>query len=212
MKPRLLDLFACEGGASAGYQAAGFEVTAVDLDASALARNPADHKVQADALDYFMAHGHTFDAFHASPPCQDHSVSSVINGGPSHGTAWLLPAVLDLFDGCGRPWAVENVAGAARLMPGASTFCGYAFGLRECRHRLFSSSELLLTPGCAAPPPSQQLPARQREVFGHHGNSSRVRADWAVPWMTRDGIAQAIPPVFAQHVGWSLAAAVGVPA
>ena len=32
MKPRLLDLFCCAGGASAGYVKAGFEVVGVDIE------------------------------------------------------------------------------------------------------------------------------------------------------------------------------------
>lgn len=51
-RPRLLELAACEGGATAGYQAAGWHVTAVDLDGAALRRNPADVTVQVDALEY----------------------------------------------------------------------------------------------------------------------------------------------------------------
>lgn len=211
MRPRLLDLFACEGGATAGYQRAGFHVTAVDLDGRRLARNPAESTVQADALAYLDAHGHEYDAIHASPPCQDLSVSKSIRGGTEHGTAWLLDATLARLAALGRPWAVENVAGAARAMPGASLFCGYSFGLLECRHRLFLSSELLLTPGCAAPA-VHPLSRREREIFGRHGNIARVRQEWDVPWMTRDGSSQAIPPVFAEHVGWSLAAACGVSA
>lgn len=39
-RPKLLDLFACEGGASVGYARAGFDVLAVDMDANRLKRNP----------------------------------------------------------------------------------------------------------------------------------------------------------------------------
>jgi len=31
MKPRLLDLYSCAGGAARGYQLAGFHVTGVDI-------------------------------------------------------------------------------------------------------------------------------------------------------------------------------------
>src|SRR5690606_2462504 len=47
----VLDLFACEGGATAGYTEAGATVYAVDLDKNRLARNPAKHKLVADALE-----------------------------------------------------------------------------------------------------------------------------------------------------------------
>lgn len=67
-RPELLDLCGCEGGASYGYQLAGWRVTAVDLDGAALRRNPADVTVRADALDYLSEHGHRFHAVHASFP------------------------------------------------------------------------------------------------------------------------------------------------
>ena len=67
MAPKLLDLFCCQGGASAGYVAAGFDVVGVDLDPQP--RYPYEFH-QADALDYLGAHGWEFDAIHASPPCQ----------------------------------------------------------------------------------------------------------------------------------------------
>ena len=63
-----------------------------------------------------------------------------------------------------------------------------------------------------APPCARSLitkvPSREKEIFGHHGNTERIRAEWDVPWMNRDGISQAIPPAFAQHVGEALMAAV----
>ena len=46
----VLDLFAGEGGASRGFAAAGATVIAVDTDAAALSRNPAQFKVYADAV------------------------------------------------------------------------------------------------------------------------------------------------------------------
>ena len=67
-RPKLLDLFACEGGASVGYERAGFDVYAVDLDANRLKRNPHAYDV-ADALVY-IANAHRYDAIHASPRCR----------------------------------------------------------------------------------------------------------------------------------------------
>ena len=48
---KLLDLFAGAGGCSVGYQRAGFTVTAADLNANAIKRNPADTTMVADALE-----------------------------------------------------------------------------------------------------------------------------------------------------------------
>jgi DNA (cytosine-5)-methyltransferase 1 len=66
VRPRLLDLFCCAGGAGEGYRRAGFDVTGVDIKAQP--NNP--HRfVQGDALEYLAAHGQDYDAIHASPPC-----------------------------------------------------------------------------------------------------------------------------------------------
>ena len=71
MRPKILDLFCCAGGAAKGYHDAGFDVTGIDIMNQP--RYPYKF-IQADALEYVAAHGHEFDAIHASPPCQRYSV------------------------------------------------------------------------------------------------------------------------------------------
>ena len=76
--------------------------------------------VQADALGYLATHWQEFDAIHAAPPCQDHSISTHDN----HGTGWLLTAVLSfLRSEVNIPWVVENVPGAP-LTPHYRLLCG----------------------------------------------------------------------------------------
>jgi DNA (cytosine-5)-methyltransferase 1 len=48
-RPRLLDLFHCQGGAAEGYRRAGFDVVGVDCDPAMLRHSPFA-TVQADAL------------------------------------------------------------------------------------------------------------------------------------------------------------------
>ena len=64
VRPKLLDLFCCAGGAAMGYHRAGFEVTGVDI---APQKNYPFEFVQTDALEYLAEHGKNFDVIHASP-------------------------------------------------------------------------------------------------------------------------------------------------
>ena len=76
-KPRILDLFCCAGGVAMGYSRAGFEVVGVDID-------PQPHFpfefIQADALTLDWKFIKSFDAIHASPPCQSYSDLAKRNG------------------------------------------------------------------------------------------------------------------------------------
>src|SRR4029077_9084179 len=73
-RPRLLDLYCCEGGAAMGYNRAGFDITGVDTRPQP--RYPFEFH-QGDALEYLAAHGAEFDVIHASPPCQAYTALRV---------------------------------------------------------------------------------------------------------------------------------------
>jgi DNA (cytosine-5)-methyltransferase 1 len=126
VKPRLLDLFCCEGGAGTGYHRAGFDVTGVDVDRARGKWYPYQF-VHADALAYLAEHGHEYDAIHASPPCQRYSQATA--GAPTARDAHadLLPPTLDLLGRLELPWVVENVPGAP--MPTTLILCGSMFDL-----------------------------------------------------------------------------------
>lgn len=90
-RPKLLDLFCCEGGAGMGYHHAGFDVFGVDIEKQR--RYPfAFHHGDAlvvvrrlllgEAVPFMRPDGELewltlsdFAAIHASPPCQAYSVT-----------------------------------------------------------------------------------------------------------------------------------------
>jgi hypothetical protein len=81
-KPRLLDLFCCAGGASVGYSEAGFEVVGVDIKPQP---NYPFEFVEGDALALDPNWIASFDAVHASPPCQAYSDLAKRNGSKKAG-------------------------------------------------------------------------------------------------------------------------------
>jgi DNA (cytosine-5)-methyltransferase 1 len=210
VKPRLLDLFCGEGGAAAGYVAAGFEVVGVDSNSKVKQRyleSGASAFFCADANDYPLD---GFDAVHASPPCQDHSTLSSMSG--THGTGWMLAETIERLTSWGGLWVVENVAGAD--MPGSLVLCGSEFGLQAAgrilrRHRRFVSSTFLMGAGgcdCAGRPTGG--------VYGNGGggqmtrgykfNAADSREAMEMTWASRHGVSQAIPPAYAEFIGEQL--------
>lgn len=199
MKPRLLDLFCCQGGASAGYIMAGFDVVGIDIDPQP--RYPYSF-IQGDAVAYLREQGPEFDAVHASPPCQGYSNAQRIQ---QRNHPMLIEVVRELLDELGKPYVIENVAGAPLKAP--IELCGTSFALRTYRHRLFESNVTLHQPP-HQPHLRQQVkmgrPVREGDFYQAVGNFSNVgyaRDDMGVTWMNRDGIRECIPPVYAKHVG-----------
>lgn len=211
-RPRLLDAFCGEGGASVGYHRAGFDVVGVDLSAKALRRYPFP-SVRADAVWFIREHGHEFDIVAGSPPCKAHNDLQ---------RQWkrdhpnLIPPTRAAMISTGRPWVIENVEGAPLIEP--LVLCGAAFllgaicadgvGRHLRRHRLFESNVPLMGGGCACPA-GQSL-----GIYGTGGGGQMTRgykADRAeaaealgVDWMTRAGLSQAIPPAYTEFLGAQL--------
>lgn len=138
-KPRLLDLFCGAGGAAMGYHLAGFEVVGVDIRPQK--RYPFEF-IQMDALDWTDFAG--FQAVHASPPCQAHSITRNLWPGREHPD--LIEATRALCNISGLPYMIENVQGAPLREP--IKLCGSMFGLDVRRHRLFESNLFLMSLKC----------------------------------------------------------------
>lgn len=245
MRPRLLDLFCCEGGAAAGYVAAGFDVYGVDIvhpDARMQREKYAGQveklrrRYLASGARWFEQFDATafplgrFDAVHASPPCKDHTDLAAQSGGD--GTGWMLRHTIDRLtrwgNRTGRPWVVENVdsPSAREAMPNALTLCGTHFGLSVPgtsyrsggdvthvparrhlkRHRLFVSNVALMAPGpcrCSGKPivGVYGTGGGGQMTRGYKATPAEAREVMGMPWASRNGCAQAIPPAYTAFLG-----------
>lgn len=216
MKPRLLDLFCGAGGATRGYQMAGFHVTGVDLEGQP--NYCGDAFYQADATTFPLD---GFDAIHASPPC--HAYSTVTGRNRARYVDLVAPT-RERLTASGVSYVIENVVGAPLV--NAFMLCGSSFELDVRRHRLFEPGRWYppLVPPCAhhmQAPRFRSLDSTQTRlasVVGVHGHLNypgefelRCKA-MGIDWMTNDELSQAIPPAYTQWVGEQLLASLEVAA
>jgi len=182
-------------------------VTGVDIRRQD--RYAGDVFVQADALDYLAEHGAEYDAIHASPPCQQYSVTRSRHKHIEYPD--LLGPTRDALLEVGRPWAIENVVGAP--FGYYVQLCGAMFGIRVYRHRRFETSFLVFQP----PHPAHVGRASgQRARRAHYDAGgmmtltgdpgSRYGPAMGIDWMTGDELSQAIPPAYAEWIGLRLRA------
>lgn len=213
-RPRLLDLCCGQGGASRGYADAGFEVVGVDLHPQP--RYPYEF-IQADALEVLRdeAFVASFDAIHASFPCQDYLLGTLRT---VKSTVDLITPGRPLLNATGLPWVMENVMRSPLDKTRSIVLCANAFGLRAYRHRRFEfSKHLELT----APPHLRHVKrvanSRRRERWGQGWHAS-ITGDvgtyvgpeaMGIDWMTGNGLSEAIPPAYTRWVGVSLLTAIG---
>jgi DNA (cytosine-5)-methyltransferase 1 len=226
-RPRLLDLFAGAGGAAMGYHRAGFDVVGVDIRPQP--RYPFEFH-QADALDVLDAlagacgptpnsnskldltfAGTYFDAIHASPVCKLYTVASLSHRRRGAEYPNQIPGTRTVLQATGRPWVMENVPGAP-LRPDIK-LCGCMFALPGLRRERWFE-----TGGWA---PFDLYPGHNHDrppvtVAGHgqpswtraHGHAPAGVREWrlamGIGWMTRDELAQAIPPAYTQYIGEQL--------
>jgi hypothetical protein len=193
-RPRLLDAFCCEGGATRGYQDAGWHVTGVDI--APQPRYCGDSFHQADAVRFIAEHWQDYDAIHASPTCQTRARVTNWRGSTANHPDTLTPTLVMLRTVVTIPWVVENVleAVADGTMRPDLVLCGSMFGLPVRRHRAFETSwhALQLTSPCGHR--GDDLP------FMHKGERAFADA-MGCDWMTNRGGRQAIPPSYTRHIG-----------
>jgi len=210
MSARLLDLFCGAGGAGMGYHRAGFEVVGVDINPQP---NYPFEFHQADAMGVLADREYlaTFDAIHASPPCQGYTTLKAV-----HGNEWplLIDPVRGALDMARKPFVIENVPGAPIHRDIA--LCGEMFGLAVIRHRYFELGRWKGTAPDHKPHRGRVAGMRHGQwfqgpyfaVYGNGGGKGTV-AQWqeamGIDWTDdRHEIAEAIPPVYAEHIGRQL--------
>lgn len=194
---KLLDLFCGAGGAAWGYHLAGFtDITGVDI----LPQGKYPFRfIQADAMTFPLD---GYDLIHASPPCQAYSKTYRINR-LDH-PRLIEPSRERLLDS-GTPYVIENVEEAPLKDP--VLLCGQMFGLMLYEHRLFETSFPVVQPEhpehimrqtkMGRPP----RPDECMQVTGHFSGAEEGRKRMGIAWMSRDELAQAIPPAYTEYIG-----------
>lgn len=217
-RPRLLDLFCCAGGAAMGYHHAGFDV--VGVDNSPQPRYPFEF-IQADALALDPDFVAGFDAVHASPPCQSFTAYRRKGAGVGAGYPDLIEPTRAMLAASGRPYVIENVAGAP--LQDSILLCGSSFALDVRRHRYFESNVFLLGLPCDH---GAQAAGRFASSTGRKPMSRKTVevGVWRIPlgiqkmamgvdWeIELRELSEAIPPAYTEFIGRQLLAQIAAAA
>jgi DNA (cytosine-5)-methyltransferase 1 len=213
----MLDLFCKAGGAAMGYHMAGFTVVGIDRDWQPnypffMRREKLFHDDEHSFVCWLRE---TFDAVHASPPCQRHSDLARRNGNADDHPCYIEDT-RRILQGSGLPYVIENVEGAPLLNP--TMLCGTMFPqLRVLRHRLFETNWPLRAP----PHGKHPLVYTKDKRKAHYGKLDEMRAfvqvtgggncsvkaasdAMGIDWMTKAELNEAIPPIFTHFIGRAL--------
>jgi DNA (cytosine-5)-methyltransferase 1 len=206
---KLLDLYCKAGGASMGYQQAGFEVTGIDIKKQK--RYPFEF-IQADALEVMkdLNYLRSFDVITASPPCQTHSITQHLRNaqGKSTDKIDLIPQTREALVLSGKPYVIENVKGAPLIDP--IQLCGSSFGLKVRRHRIFESNMELLGSTCDHKAQGRPIGVygSMRDEIPKGGKTAtsieEAREAMGINWMLWGDLVEAIPPVYTEFIGKQL--------
>ncbi len=180
-----------------GYYLAGHSIVGVDIKKQP--RYPFPF-ILGDALEYIKEHGHEYDAIHTSPPCQGYSKARKL----AHKHPMLVETVRELLVSVGRPYVIENTPPAPLIDP--IKLVGTMFGLYVIRPRWFEVSFYVEQPLEPLPRPKQVKMGRPIvegdyiQVVGHFSNVEYARKAMGIGWMTRNKLAQAMPPAYTSYI------------
>jgi DNA (cytosine-5)-methyltransferase 1 len=221
MKPKLLDLFCCGGGAGAGYSMAGFEVVGIDREFQK--HYPFEFHL-SDALDFLADHASEYEAVHASPPCPANTRAKTLRIAQGkalklHGENMIPETRIALIE-TGLPYVIENVEGSD--LENWMLLCGSMFpelrvvddtGVRWLkRHRQFESNIWLTPPGSCSHASAGVRPLGVYYKLGDNvpagGQTARTLAEasalMGIDWLPFSRLKDAIPPLYTEWIGLQL--------
>ena len=184
-----------------GYHRAGFEVVGVDI-------KPQPHYpfkfMWADAMTFPLD---GYDVIHASPPCQLYSTMTPKQTRKKHPD--FLPIIAKKLQDCGKPYCIENVAGARKLLKNPFMLCGSMFNLPIFRHRFFEANFFVLTPSCkhnflpilVTTAGKNSCTARPLQKGIRRKSIKYAPEAYGINWMNYQELRESIPPAYTEWIG-----------
>lgn len=202
---KVLDLFCGQGGAAAGYAAAGLHPVGIDSDPEMLKHYPYEHYLM-DWRAGVEKFGGEVDLIHASPPCQFASGMCDSRPGLSGTYPNLIGPVRAVFEATGKPWVIENVARAWPWMKDPIITCGWTMGRDLYQHHLWEASFPLVEQPhrkhvTRASRAGHWEPGTFISVAGNCAPIAEIRRVMEIDWGNRHGLAEAVPPYMSEYIG-----------
>ncbi len=228
--PVVVDLYCCAGGATKGYQRAGFDTVGIDIKPRP--NYCGDSFRQADViecLENFESLGWKPKLFHASPPCQ---AGCTLTTGTNYSQAskydQLVPETRRLLDLTGVPYVIEQPSNHAGLIRTDLMLCTDMFEVGPPpwiqRHRDFEISGFAVTQPVH---PAGPVRGHKGYVRGYRGATmwkpgffregpyvaaygngrgkatvSEMQHAMGIDWTdVREELTEAIPPVYTEYIG-----------
>ena len=216
---KLLDLFCCAGGASMGYSQAGFEVTGVDI------KDQPSYPfkfIKADVMEILKDKDflNSFDAIHASPPCQGYSSATkpdsiYVHYSQGKDTPKLIDPVRTALINTRKYYIIENVAGAKEYLIEPFKLTGYMFAMPiertryfECNFPVVQLKNITKRGYSKKYAEDNGIDYRDMSVTGKSRRKGSIdvwRKVMDMPWAGRGWeLTEAIPPAYTKYIGEQL--------